>query len=219
MEIPSRGDRAAPRRTSLRCSSGLSFSGKTILITGAGLHSIRAEVIKGLLSGGANVIVTTSRSVSDGAKFYISLYKQFGARNSRLTLLPFNQGSKKEREALIEHIYSNASGFGTDLALMTPTIARLCEDGPVYADLNGGLQFLTDLKDTLASARQCLMNSSKMQKALSAERVRYEAMLRRRLSSESGDDAPPNLKKRANLDLGFPNLPSYQTVTAGLKDL
>ena len=343
----------------LGCSFGLSFSGKTVLITGAGPQSIGAEIVKGLLSGGADVIVTTSRSVSDAAKFYNSLYKDSGARDSRLTLLPFNQGSKKDCEALISHIYSNKSGLGTDLdfiipfaaitesgreidaldskselahrlmltnlirllgfvkqqkqrhnfdtwptsvvlplspnhgtfggdglygeskialeslmsrwyseswseyltiagavigwtrgtglmnannilaesieshnvitfsqsemafnilALMTPSIARLCEDGPVYADLNGGLQFLTGLKETLTSARKEIVDKSRIRKALLAERVRHEAVLGAADISDHTHTIK-KFRKRANLDLGFPDLPTYQMTTVDLQSL
>lgn len=80
------------------CDSGLSFVGKRILITGAGPHSI-------------------------GAEFYNSRYRDFGARGSRLRLLPFNQGSKKDCEALIEHIYSSKLGFGVDLDFIVPFAA------------------------------------------------------------------------------------------------
>lgn len=341
------------------CDSGLSFVGKTILITGAGPHSIGAEVVKGLISGGADVIVTTSRSVSDASKFYNSLYRDFGARGSRLRLLPFNQGSKKDCEALIEHIYSSKSGFGADLdfivpfaaipeigreidaldskselahrlmltnllrllgfvkqqkerrgfdtwptsvilplspnhgtfggdglyaeskialesllgrwyseswseylticgavigwtrgtglmsgnnivaesieaedvitfsqsemgfnilALMTPAIASLGEDGPIYADLNGGLQFVQDLKTKLMAARQEIMDKSRLRKALHAERVQHEAVMNG--SSSKGKPGPPRkFNKLANLNVGLPDLPPYQSVTAGLENL
>lgn len=69
------------------------------------------------------MIVTTSRSVSDASKFYNSLYRDFGARGSTLRLLPFNQGSKKDCEALIEHIYNSKSGFGADLDFIVPFAA------------------------------------------------------------------------------------------------
>jgi fatty acid synthase subunit alpha len=43
----------------LGVTSGLTFAGKIVLMTGAGPESIAAEVLRGLLSGGARVIVTT----------------------------------------------------------------------------------------------------------------------------------------------------------------
>ena len=339
-------------------SSGLTFAGKTVLVTGAGPQSIGAEIVRGLLSGGADVIVTTSRAVSAASTFYKSVYRDSGARGSKLTLLPFNQGSKKDCEALIEHIYSNTKFaadldfivpfaaisetdreidaldgkselahrmmltnllrllgyvkqqkeqrgfdtwptnvilplspnhglFGGDglyaeskialetllnrwysedwsqylticgavigwtrgtglmsgnnivagpieslnavtfsqsemafniLALMTPTIASLSEDGPIYADLNGGLQFISDLKKELTSARLRIQDESQMRKALLAERLQHETSLRGSPAPQM-DDRARGLRKRANLEVGFPDLADYQVTTAGLKDL
>ena len=341
------------------CGSGLSFVGKTILITGAGPDSIGAEVVKGLISGGADVIVSTSRSVSDASKFYRSLYRDFGALGSRLRMLPFNQGSKKDCEALVEHIYSSKSGFGVDLdfivpfaaipeadreidtldskselahrvmltnllrllgfvkqqkqrrgfdtwptnvilplspnhgsfggdglyaesktalesllsrwyseswseylticgavigwtrgtglmsgndivadrieagdvitfsqsemgfnilALMTPAIASLCEEGPIYADLCGGLSLVQDLKAKLIIARQEITDESRLRKALHTERVEYEAVTNRG-SSKGKPSSSRKFNKLANLKIGLPEMPAYQSVTAGLENL
>ena len=340
-------------------SHGLTYCGKTVLVIGAGPGSIGAEIIQGLLSGGARVIVTTSRAISATSQFYNSLYKDFGSRGSEMTILPFNQGSKRDCNALIEHIYSslpqygggvdfivpfaaipesgrqldaldskselahrlmlvnllrligyikkqkekhgldtrptnvilplspNHGTFGGDglyaeskigletlfnrwhskdwsryvticgavigwtrgtglmsgnnivaeaiesqgiitfsqpemafniLALMTEPIASLCEDEPLYADLNGGLQFVDDLKKELASARGDILNVSRIRKALLAERVREETVLN---ASQNLSSSQQNrkLRRRANLEVGFPDLPSYQTATAGLRDL
>ena len=340
----------------LGSDSGLTYAGKTVLVTGAGPQSIGAEIVRGLLSGGAEVIVTTSRAVSSASTFYNSVYRDSGARGSKLTLLPFNQGSKRDCEALIEHIYSSKAGFAADLdfivpfaaisetgreldaldskselahrmmltnllrllgyvkqqkeqrgfdtwptnvilplspnhgtfggdglyaeskvaletllsrwhsenwsqylticgavigwtrgtglmsgnnivagaiesldvvtfsqhemafnvlALMTPTIASLCDDGPIYADLNGGLQYISDLKEELTSARQEILDKSKMRKVLLAERVHHEMNLR----GGPALDEPKKVRKRANLKIGFPDLGNHQTTIAGLKDL
>ncbi|PYH93832.1 hypothetical protein BO71DRAFT_477614 [Aspergillus ellipticus CBS 707.79] len=91
-------------------TTGLSFKGRVVLVTGAGPGSIGAEAIKMLLEGGAQVLVTTSRAVGTTAEFYSQLYKTHGSRGSQLTLLPFNQGSKQDCEALIDHIFDNHTG-------------------------------------------------------------------------------------------------------------
>ena len=85
---------------------GISFKNKTVLLTGAGQGSIGAEVLQGLLSGGASVIVTTSSYAPKVTAHFQSLFSQFGARNSRLMVLPFNQGSKQDIDTLIDYIYS-----------------------------------------------------------------------------------------------------------------
>ena len=87
-------------------SRGLSFSNKRVLLTGAGQGSIGAEILQGLLSGGASVIVTTSSYSSKVTAHYQSIFSQFGARGSQLMVLPFNQGSQQDVEALVTYIYS-----------------------------------------------------------------------------------------------------------------
>ncbi|KAL6717768.1 beta subunit of fatty acid synthetase [Lecanora helva] len=102
---------------------GISFSGKTALVTGAGAGSIGEEIIKGLLKGGASVIVTTSRPVSLTATNYQSIYSQYGAKGSSLTLFQFNQGSVQDCEALINHIFDERTGLGQDLDYLLPFAA------------------------------------------------------------------------------------------------
>lgn len=111
------------RTLDLGATSGLTYSGKTVLVTGAGPGSIGAMVVKGLIAGGARVIVTTSRAVSDSAPYFQRLYREYGARDSSLTLLPMNQASKQDCEALIEYIYGEESPIGGDLDFVVPFAA------------------------------------------------------------------------------------------------
>ncbi|KAF4203470.1 hypothetical protein CNMCM8927_008615 [Aspergillus lentulus] len=105
-------------------TSGLSFAGTTALITGAGPGSIACEIVRALLEGGAEVLVTTSRPPpSTSTKFFNEMYKRHGAKGSKLIVLPFNQGSKQDCEALISHVYSNQEGYGGDLDLVIPFAA------------------------------------------------------------------------------------------------
>ncbi|KAI1171721.1 hypothetical protein F4777DRAFT_593474 [Nemania sp. FL0916] len=108
--------------------SGLSFSKKTALVTGAGPGSIGAEIVAGLLSGGARVIVTTSRSPSTAAKFFRQMYKDTGARGSELILLPFNAASKRDCDELVAYIYDKKDGLGLDLDFVIP-FAAISENG------------------------------------------------------------------------------------------
>ena len=103
-------------------SSGITFAGKDILLTGAGPKSIGAEVLRGLLMGGARVIVTTSRTPAETKTFYQHLYAEYGARGSELTVFPFNQGSRRDCTALIDYIYSE-SGMERNLDLVIPFAA------------------------------------------------------------------------------------------------
>ncbi|KAJ9660489.1 hypothetical protein H2201_006911 [Coniosporium apollinis] len=101
---------------------GVTFAGKDVLVTGAGPGSIGVEVVRGLLMGGAKVILTTSRAPSATSKYYQNLYESCGARGSELLILPCNQASARDCEALIDHIYS-ISGLGRDLDAIVPFAA------------------------------------------------------------------------------------------------
>lgn len=100
-------------------NTGISFTGKNVLITGAGPDSIGGEILQGLLMGGARVIVTTSRPPAATATFYQRLYSESGAQGSELLVLPFNQGSSRDCDALIDHIYTE-SGLHRDLDAIIP---------------------------------------------------------------------------------------------------
>ena len=115
---------------SLQSSSelGYSFKDKTALVTGAGPGSIAVEIVKGLLRGGAHVIVASSRSPSAAASVFQSIYTEHGAKDSSLTVLPFNQGSVQDCEALIKHIYEESAGLGQDLDYFIP-FAAISEGG------------------------------------------------------------------------------------------
>jgi len=108
--------------------SGVTFQGKNALMTGAGAGSIGAEVLQGLISGGAKVIVTTSRYSREVTEYYQSMYARYGARGSQLVVVPFNQGSKRDVEALVEYIYDPKKGLGWDLDYVVP-FAAIPENG------------------------------------------------------------------------------------------
>ncbi|KAF2422742.1 fatty acid synthase subunit alpha [Tothia fuscella] len=107
---------------------GVSFAGKYALMTGAGAGSIGAEVLQGLISGGAKVVVTTSRFSREVNEYYQSMYSRYGARGSQLIVVPFNQGSKQDVEALVNYIYDDKKGLGWDLDFIIP-FAAISENG------------------------------------------------------------------------------------------
>jgi fatty acid synthase subunit alpha len=109
-------------------ASGLSFQGKNALMTGAGAGSIGAEVLQGLISGGAKVVVTTSRFSREVNEYYQSMYTRYGARGSQLIVVPFNQGSKQDVEALVDYIFDTKKGLGWDLDYVVP-FAAISENG------------------------------------------------------------------------------------------
>ena len=107
---------------------GVTFQGKNVLMTGAGAGSIGADVLQGLISGGAKVIVTTSRFSREVTEYYQAMYARYGASGSQLVVVPFNQGSKQDVEALIEYIYDTKKGLGWDLDFVIP-FAAIPENG------------------------------------------------------------------------------------------
>ena len=108
--------------------SGVTFQGKNALMTGAGAGSIGADVLQGLISGGAKVIVTTSRFSKEVTEYYQAMYARYGSSGSQLVVVPFNQGSKQDVEALIEYIYDTKKGLGWDLDYIVP-FAAIPENG------------------------------------------------------------------------------------------
>jgi len=103
--------------------SGVSFTNKTILVTGAGEGSIGSEIIRLLLEGGACVIATTSQEPSRTAPLFQRLYEEHGGRDSELHLLQFNQASAQDCERLIDFIYDTTQGLGKDLDAILPFAA------------------------------------------------------------------------------------------------
>ncbi|KAJ4138075.1 beta subunit of fatty acid synthetase [Fusarium equiseti] len=108
--------------------SGVTFQNKHVLMTGAGAGSIGAEVLQGLISGGAKVIVTTSRFSREVTEYYQAMYTRYGSRGSQIVVVPFNQGSKQDVEALVEYIYDTKEGLGWDLDFIVP-FAAIPENG------------------------------------------------------------------------------------------
>ncbi|KAJ6512975.1 fatty acid synthase [Mycena sanguinolenta] len=106
-------------------TSGTTFKDKNALLTGVGKGSIGVEIVKGLLSGGAHVVITTSRYSRSTVEYYQSIFQTFGSGGSALTVVPFNQGSKQDVEALVDYIYAN---LGLDLDYIIP-FAGVPENG------------------------------------------------------------------------------------------
>lgn len=100
-------------------TSGTTFKDKNALLTGVGKGSIGVEILKGLLAGGAHVVITTSRYNRSTVEYYQSIYQTVGSRGSALTVVPFNQGSKQDVEALVDYIYAT---LGMDLDYISPKI-------------------------------------------------------------------------------------------------
>lgn len=112
-------------------STGISFAGKVALVTGCGLNSIGAEVVKTLLEGGATVFVTTSSFSMATTSAFRKVYEEHGSRGSRLIVLPSNLASKKDVKLLVDHIYSE---HHLDLDFVVP-FAALSEVGNTIGEI------------------------------------------------------------------------------------
>ncbi|EPE29993.1 Thiolase-like protein [Glarea lozoyensis ATCC 20868] len=115
--------------------NGANFSGKCILITGAGSGSIGVELVKYLLNGGAHVIVATSRPSSSSSKFYRDIYAEHGSRGSQIHVVPFNQASAIDCKELIEYIH-NPHGLAKALDAIIP-FAATSEEGVEMDKIDG----------------------------------------------------------------------------------
>ncbi|KAJ2398450.1 fatty acid synthase alpha subunit Lsd1 [Coemansia sp. RSA 2603] len=120
------------------CKNGQTFENKNVLLTGCGKDSIGAEVLKGLLTGGAKVVVTTSRYNRETMLYYQGIYQECGARGSTLIVVPFNQGSLQDVKSLVEFIYDDsprAENLGWDLDYVIP-FAAIPEQGREITDID-----------------------------------------------------------------------------------
>ena len=112
----------------LAASYGTSFHDKHVLLIGTGPASIGTRILQGLLSGGAKIVVSSSTYSPKVTRYYQSIYESYGARDSRLVVVPFNQGSRQDVEALVAYIYDSATGLGWDLDHIIP-FAAISENG------------------------------------------------------------------------------------------
>ncbi|KAJ2806143.1 fatty acid synthase alpha subunit Lsd1, partial [Coemansia guatemalensis] len=105
--------------------NGLTFAGKTALVTGCGAGSIGADIVRGLLMGGAKVVATSSSYSRRTTLFFEKMYRECGASGSELIVVPFNQASVMDVDNLISFIYGNPrdSGLGWDLDYVFPFAA------------------------------------------------------------------------------------------------
>lgn len=122
--------------------NGTTYKDKYVLVTGAGMGSIGAEILRGLISGGAKVIVTTSRFSKSVTEYYQNMYARYGAKGSTLTVVPFNQGSKQDVDALIKYIYDDVKlgGLGWDLDVIIP-FAAVPENGNGLDNIDSRSEF------------------------------------------------------------------------------
>ncbi len=81
------------------------WTDETALITGAGPGSIAEALVRQLLAGGARVVVTTSRLGRERVARYKALYRENATPGAELHVVPFDQGSREDVDALCRWVY------------------------------------------------------------------------------------------------------------------
>jgi fatty acid synthase subunit alpha len=99
---------------------GQSLDGKVALITGAGPTSIAWEVAGALLLAGAHVVLTTSQPSRSRFDAYRALYKRYGGKGAKLTVVPFNAASAQDVEALVASLWTAADKGGVGCGRFAP---------------------------------------------------------------------------------------------------
>ncbi|CCK69841.1 trifunctional fatty acid synthase subunit FAS2 KNAG_0D00890 [Huiozyma naganishii CBS 8797] len=96
------------------------------------------------------------------------------------------------------------------LGLLSPEVTELCQRAPVMADLNGGLQYLTDLKEFTRKLRNDLTETSEIRKAVSIE----TALEHKVVNGDKADAAytEVEVQPRANIQLNFPTLKPHSEI-------
>jgi fatty acid synthase subunit alpha, fungi type len=95
------------------------------------------------------------------------------------------------------------------LALMTAPVIEMCETEPIWADLNGGLHLLPNVKQILTETRAQLNQTSKIRMALAREDLRQEVVLKGPAAAARLDDEGTS-KPRSTLQVGYPELPDFE---------
>lgn len=94
------------------------------------------------------------------------------------------------------------------LGLMAPAIVDLCQIEPVFADLNGGFQYIPNLKEVTAKLRKNLQETSEVRKAVTAETSIEHKIVNGEASGKLYQKV--TISPRANMKFGFPQLPDYK---------
>lgn len=103
------------------------------------------------------------------------------------------------------------------LGLMAPAVVNLCQVEPVFADLNGALQFLPNLKELSSQLRQTLTETAEVRRAVTAETAVEHRIIN---GEETGRlFQKKTVQPRANMKFDFPKLPDYKAELEPLSNL
>ena len=93
----------------LRAAQAFDFAGETALVTGASPGSIALECVRHLLNGGARVILTTSSYSAKRMEAYREVYQESAGPGAELHVIPYNQGSTEDTDALVEWLFDTTT--------------------------------------------------------------------------------------------------------------
>lgn len=99
------------------------------------------------------------------------------------------------------------------LVLMTPSMVGLCEDEPMYADFNGGLDLITDLKLRVDQIRADIQEKREILRAIHEE-DRLEGLHHDYQAQSPSQPA----EQRASMDVGFPTLSNFDDTVGDLSN-
>jgi fatty acid synthase subunit alpha len=95
------------------------------------------------------------------------------------------------------------------LGLMAPPIVNLCQVEPVWADLNGGFQYIPNLKDLMMDLRKEYTEESEVRKAV----IKENAIENKIVNGEASEALykKATVQPRANIKYEFPKVPDWET--------
>lgn len=109
------------------------------------------------------------------------------------------------------HTFSQQEMASHILGLMTPLMVGLTELGPIIADLSGGMNAVSNLKELVTNVRQNINEISNIRRVIAKEQDLIKAL------HTTGNHASATVfTTRANIKFEFPRLPNYSTDIAPL---
>ncbi|ORX48172.1 fatty acid synthase [Piromyces finnis] len=104
------------------------------------------------------------------------------------------------------HTFSTHEMAFNLIGLMHNDICKMCLKGPVFADLNGGLQFIDDLNSNITMIRTLLNETSEIRRSIKAEKDLEKSITLGKLMAK---EKKLMLKPRANLKFTFPKVKPF----------
>lgn len=91
------------------CKNGFDLAGRVALVTGASPGSIALEMVAHLLHSGAIVVLTTTTYNKNRLRFYRKFYQDHAGEGAELHVVPCNQGSAQDVEALVNWLFATVT--------------------------------------------------------------------------------------------------------------